>query len=84
MDQPCVEEEKKIIEILGRHTFHFLDFHDLKTRRSGNQVFGELHLSVDGSLIVKETHDLTDHLEDDLKKKLPNMTLTIHIESPEA
>ena len=84
MDQSCVEEEKKIIEILGRHTFHFIDFHDLKTRRSGNQVFAELHLLVDGSLSVKEAHDLTDHLEDDLKKELPNVTLTIHIESPEA
>lgn len=84
MDQSCVEEEKKIIEILARHAFHFLDFHDLKTRRSGNQVFAELHLSVDGSLSVKEAHNLTDHLEDDLKKELPNVTLTIHIESPEA
>jgi cation diffusion facilitator family transporter len=82
MDQSCAEEEKKINEILCRHTSHFIDFHDLKTRRSGNQVFAELHLSVDGSVSVKEAHDLTDHLEDDLKKELPNVNLTIHIEPP--
>jgi cation diffusion facilitator family transporter len=82
MDQSCVEEEKKIIEVLGRHTFHFIDFHNLKTRRHGNQVFAELHLSVDGSLSVKEAHDLTDHLAEELKEEQPNVNLTIHVEPP--
>lgn len=80
MDRSCKEEEKKMREIVLRHRFHFIDFHDLKTRRHGNQVFADLHLSVDGSLSVKDAHDLTDHLEEELKEELPNMTLTIHIE----
>lgn len=83
MDQSCIEEEKKIKEILGRHAFQFIDFHDLKTRRHGNQVFAELHLSVDGSLSVKEAHDLTDQLEEELKEEQPNINLTIHVEPPE-
>ncbi len=82
MDQSCVMEEEKIIEVLARHTFRFIDFHNLKTRRHGNQVFAELHLSVDGSLSVKEAHDLTDHLEEELKEEQPNVNLTIHVESP--
>lgn len=80
MDRSCEEEEKKIREVLDRHKFRFIDFHDLKTRRNGNQVFCELHLSVDESLSVKEAHDLTDHLENELKDELPNANLTIHIE----
>ena len=83
MDQSCIAEEKKIMEVLGRHSFQFIDFHDLKTRRHGNQVFAELHLSVDGSLSVKEAHDLTDHLEEELKEEQPNVNLTIHVEPPE-
>ncbi len=83
MDQSCIAEEKKIMEVLGRHSFKFVDFHDLKTRRHGNQVFAELHLSVDESLSVKEAHDLTDHLEEELKQEQPNVNLTIHIEPPE-
>jgi len=83
MDQSCIAEEKKIKEILGRHSFQFIDFHDLKTRRHGNQVFAELHLSVDGSLSVKEAHDLTDQLEEELKEEQPNVNLTIHVEPPE-
>jgi len=80
MDTSCEEEEKKIREVLNRHKFRFIDFHDLKTRRNGNQVFCELHLSVDESLSVKEAHDLTDHLEKELRDELPNVNLTIHIE----
>lgn len=82
MDQSCKTEEDKIIEVLGRHTFRFIDFHNLKTRRHGNQVFAELHLSVDGKLSVKEAHDLTDHLEEELRNEQPNVNLTIHVEPP--
>lgn len=83
MDQSCIAEEEKIIEILGRHSFQFIDFHNLKTRRHGNQVFAELHLSVDGSLSVKVAHDLTDQLEEELKEEQPNVNLTIHVEPPD-
>jgi len=80
MDNSCRIEEAKIREVLLRHKFRFIDFHDLKTRRNGSLVFCELHLSVDGSLSVQEAHDLTDHLENDLKQELPNANLTIHVE----
>lgn len=83
MDQSCKKEEEKIMEVLGRHSFQFIDFHDLKTRRHGNQVFAELHLSVDGSLSVKEAHDLTDHLEEEMKEEQPNVNITIHVEPPD-
>ncbi len=80
MDNSCKEEEAKIREVLLRHKFRFIDFHDMKTRRNGNMVFAELHLSVDGSLSVNEAHDLTDHLEEELKGEMPNACLTIHVE----
>lgn len=80
MDRSCKEEEEKMKEILARHRFRFIDFHNVKTRRHGNQIFAQLHLSVDGSLSVKEAHDLTDHLEREIKEELPSMNLIIHIE----
>lgn len=80
MDNSCKDEERRIREVLLRHQFRFIDFHDMKTRRNGNLVFCELHLSVDGSLSVNEAHELTDHLEDELKLELPSAVLTIHIE----
>jgi len=80
MDRSCKEEEEKMKEILARHRFRFIDFHNVRTRRHGNQIFAELHLSVAGSLSVKEAHDLTDHLEAEIKEELPSMNLIIHIE----
>ena len=84
MDKSCEVEEAKIREVLLRHKFRFIDFHDVKTRRNGDQVFCELHLSVDGSLSVSDAHDLTDHLESELKAELPNANLTIHVEPIES
>lgn len=80
MDRSCKDEEKKMKEILARHRFRFIDFHNVKTRRHGNQIFAQLHLSVDGLLSVKEAHDLTDHLEEEIKEELPSMNLIIHVE----
>jgi len=80
MDRSCPKEEKKIIEVLLRHKPNFFDFHELKTRRHGNRVFSELHLTVLGSLSVEEAHNLADHLEEELKKEMPLISLTIHLE----
>jgi cation diffusion facilitator family transporter len=83
MDDHSPEVEARIMRLLDRHRSQFVDYHDVKTRRSGNRVFAELHLSVDGSLSVHEAHDFTDHLEQDLRKELPEVTITIHVEPPE-
>jgi len=82
MDQSCPEEEARIIELLKNHEYLFVDFHDIKTRRSGNKVFAELHLTVRGDKTVEEAHNLTDHLEEDLQKEMPEVSLTIHVEAP--
>ncbi len=83
MDDHNPEIEARIMRLLDRHRPQFVDYHDVKTRRSGNRVFAELHLSVDGALSVQEAHDFTDHLEKDLRKELPEVTVTIHLEPPE-
>ena len=84
MDQATTEEEDRIRRVLEEHRSRFVDYHELKTRRSGNQVFAELHLSVDEALTVGEAHELTDHLEEELQAKLLEVTLTIHVEPTEA
>jgi cation diffusion facilitator family transporter len=80
MDRSAPEEEARIREIMEGHQSQFVDFHDVKTRRSGGRVYAELHLSMDGSATVQESHDFTDHLEEDLGNELPEVTITIHVE----
>ncbi len=66
LDQAADDEQKKIEDLLNAHQPHFIDYHNVKTRRSGNKVFAELHLTVDPNLTVQKAHDLTKHLEERL------------------
>ncbi len=80
LDESCPETEEKIRAVLDQHQHIFIDYHDLKTRKSGDRVYAELHLSVDGQMSVQEAHDFTDHLEEDLASEVPNVEINIHIE----
>ncbi|MFA5268461.1 MAG: cation diffusion facilitator family transporter [Methanoregula sp.] len=73
-------DEKRIKEIVCEHASVYAGFHDLKTRRSGPEIFIEFHLVLPGNISVAESHDLTDHLESDLNTEYPRATITIHVE----
>ena len=83
MDEACLETEEQIKVVMDRHWHRFVDYHDLKTRKSGDKVYAELHLSVNGKMSVQEAHDFTDHLEEDLATEVPNVVITIHVEPKE-
>jgi cation diffusion facilitator family transporter len=70
----------RIKEIICEHASVYAGFHDLKTRRSGPEIFIEFHLVVPGDISVVESHDLTDHLETDLNTEYPRASITIHVE----
>jgi cation diffusion facilitator family transporter len=74
------KDEKRIKEIICQHSSIYAGFHDLKTRRSGPEIFIEFHLVVPGDISVVRSHDLTDHLEADLNTEYPRATITIHVE----
>src|SRR5271157_1728333 len=70
-------DEDRIKEIICEHSDSYAGFHGLKTRRSGPEIFIEMHLVVPSDISVETSHDLTDHLEDDLKLEFPRATITI-------
>jgi cation diffusion facilitator family transporter len=74
------KDEKRIKEIICEHSSIYAGFHNLKTRRSGPEIFIEFHLVVPGDISVDQSHDLTDHLEADLNTEYPRATITIHVE----
>ena len=74
------EDNKRIEEIICDHAGIYAGFHDLKTRRSGPEIFIEFHLVMSGNVTVYQSHDLADHLESDLKIEFPRANITIHIE----
>lgn len=74
------EDNRRIEEIICDHASIYAGFHGLKTRRSGPEVFIELHLVMPGEISVLQSHDLADHLEADLMLEYPRANITIHIE----
>jgi cation diffusion facilitator family transporter len=76
---PPVDEER-IRSIICEHASDYAGFHDLRTRRSGPDMFIEFHLVMPGTATVLQSHDLSDHLESDLNVEFPRAVITIHTE----
>jgi cation diffusion facilitator family transporter len=73
-------EEDIITASIMEHIGELAGFHELRTRKAGSQRYIELHLVLPRKVTVEEAHRLCDHLEDDIKSKLPNGMVTIHCE----
>ena len=73
-------EERAIRECVMEHAVQIVSFHDLRTRKAGSQRFIDLHLVMPKYASVEETHQMCDHLEQDLENRLRNSNITIHVE----
>jgi cation diffusion facilitator family transporter len=74
------DEEYLIRSIISEHCSEYAEYHNLRSRMSGAERFVDLHLVVPKNQPVIEAHDLCDHLEKDIKEKIPNLSILIHIE----
>jgi cation diffusion facilitator family transporter len=85
MDENLSESELALIEkVLKEHQPHFIGFHDLRSRKSGNNREIDLHLVQCRHIKLQDAHALCDHLEEELLKQLPRIHITIHVEPCEA
>ena len=56
-------------------------WHRLRTRAVGREIFLDLHILVDPSLSISSAHDVSEHLETELQKKLTRpVNIIIHVE----
>jgi cation diffusion facilitator family transporter len=81
MDYQLPAEEQDIIrKCIQEHNTRLVDFHALRSRRAGSERFVDLHLVMPRNLSVEESHLMCDHLETDIKERLANTHLEIHVE----
>ena len=81
MDMSLPFDEVQAIEgCLAAHQAEVAGFHQLRTRRAGRQRHADLHLVVDPRLSVAQVHDICDHIEADIDRRLPGTAVTIHVE----
>jgi cation diffusion facilitator family transporter len=74
------EEEERIREILQSFADEYLEYHALRTRRSGSEEHIDLHLVVSSQMQVVDAHDLCDRIEGEIRKAFPQAHVLIHIE----
>ncbi|MDT8370664.1 MAG: cation diffusion facilitator family transporter [Gammaproteobacteria bacterium] len=71
------EQREQIRQIVLQHP-ETLGFHDLRTRRSGNIVFIQLHLELDARLTLSVAHAIADQVEKQLETLFPEAEVIIH------
>jgi len=77
------EEEEQIAEIIRTNHPHWLEFHQLRTRRAGGQRHVDLHLVTCKNITVELAHQLTEDLEADISKAFPGSEVVSHVEACE-
>jgi cation diffusion facilitator family transporter len=84
MDASLPEPELKLIAaVLDRYRQEGLDFHALRTRQAGARGFVTLHILVPGAWTVQQGHDWSERIEADLRRALPHLHITTHLEPKE-
>jgi cation diffusion facilitator family transporter len=77
VDQATIAQIKDIIKANGQ----IRQYHRLRTRTVGREVFLDLHILVDPNLNVASAHQIAQNLEDALDEQLTRpVNITVHVE----
>jgi cation diffusion facilitator family transporter len=73
-------EEDEIIASIREHADLIAGFHQIRTRKAGNQRYIDFHLVVSKHISVEQAHRLCDELEQEIENRLSDTSVTIHVE----
>lgn len=75
------ETQKKIVQILDHYVEKKkIDYHALRTRQSGARQFISVHILVPDEWTVQKGHDLTEEIEMEICRAVPESTVFTHLE----
>lgn len=74
------EEEAAVIKIIENHKEDFIDYHKLKTRKSGSMKHIDFHITVPEQMSVGEAHEIIGRIKKDMCDSLQNTRVSIHID----
>lgn len=78
-----VEEQNALRKAMEPHLKDGVQYHAMRTRQAGSRRFVSLHVLVPGEWTVERGHRLLEQIEADIRKTLPNVTVSTHLESLE-
>lgn len=70
----------QIEAILAGYRNQGLDFHAVRTRQAGSRVFVTLHVLVPGRWTVRQGHQWSERIEEDIRRAIPYAHITTHLE----
>ncbi|HJX36642.1 MAG TPA: cation diffusion facilitator family transporter [Dehalococcoidales bacterium] len=80
-DYSLPKEDMAILNgCIREHFTELVSYHAVRSRRAGSERFVELHLVMPRDVSVEKAHQMCDLLENDIREKLPNSSVTIHVE----
>jgi cation diffusion facilitator family transporter len=74
------DEEALIHEVMDRYAGRFIEYHKLRTRKSGHIRHIDMHLVVPKQITVEAGHTLTHTITADIEQCLPYSHILVHIE----
>lgn len=78
LDTAWKDEDIEILQLRLRRLD--VNYHNLRTRISGNYLFVDLHIQVPEDVSVGEAHMYCDKIENELTDAYRNISVTIHVE----
>jgi cation diffusion facilitator family transporter len=84
MDKALPEDDLAAVQdVLDRYSGETVEFHALRTRKSGRRSFISVHVLVPGEWTVKAGHDFAEKVEEDLRTAIGQATIFTHLEPVE-
>ncbi|MFT6558252.1 cation diffusion facilitator family transporter [Sneathiella sp.] len=78
MDEELPEEDRQQIIDLVLTQKSVMGVHELRTRRSGQKVFIQMHIDLPASLNLQEAHEISETVEMEVLKLYPDAEAIIH------
>lgn len=70
-------------DCLSHESHGMRGYHALRTRKSGREVYIDLHAIVDPAISVSEAHVMIEDLERDVGRIIPGAVVTVHVDPDE-
>ncbi len=80
MDRSASEEQHALIRAALAETPGLLGYHDLRTRKMGDQILVDVHLEVLATLTVRAGHDIADEAERRIEAAVPVLNVMTHLD----
>lgn len=78
MDEELPDEEREKILSMAKSHANVIGVHDLRTRRSGQRIFIQMHLDLPPKLSLTDAHAISDAVEKDVMGLYPEAEAIIH------